>query len=203
MSFKKNLLERIAAYIPGYAGYKQKEVRRETDALLRRHVASILSSVASRLVLSPSDARAVAANPDARFLWDAVRAELDKVAQKIDKAPHGYAGFFDLAKVDEGVLEEVYRHDLSLVEEAKKVADLAAALQSLKPGSPEWIDSLRNLLAQLQSLDAKIDERTKTLKAIAEPPPSVWEQGHAAAQQTEVKKEGIFDKLFKRWRSQS
>jgi hypothetical protein len=25
MSFEKNLLERIASYIPGYAGYKEKE----------------------------------------------------------------------------------------------------------------------------------------------------------------------------------
>ena len=198
MSFEKNILERIASYIPGYAGYKQKEVRRETDALLRRHIASILSSAASRLVLTPSDARAVAANPDARFLWDAVRAELDKVAQKIDKAPHGYAGFFDLAKVDEGVLEEVYRHDLSLVEEAKKAADLAAALQSLKPGSPEWIDALRNILAHLKNLDAKIDERTKILKAIAEPPPPLWEQGRTAEAAPQQKRESLFDKLFRK-----
>ncbi|AET32244.1 hypothetical protein [Pyrobaculum ferrireducens] len=195
MSFEKNLLERIASYIPGYAGYKQKEIRRETDALVRRHVASILSSAASQLVLSPSEARAVAASPDARFLWDTARALLDKVTQKIDKAPHGYAGFFDLAKVDESVLEQVYQHDLALVEEAKKVADQVAVLKSQPPGSQQWADALRQLLAQLQSLDAKIDERIKILKAISEPPPATWEQPR------EEKKGGLFDKLFRRGKS--
>jgi len=125
MSLKKHTIEKIAAYVLGYRGYKDEEVRRETDALLRRHIASILSSAAAQLVLSPTDARAVAANPDARFLWDSVRAALDRVTQKIDKAPHGYSGFFDLVKVDEAALEQVYRHDLALVEATKKVAALS------------------------------------------------------------------------------
>jgi hypothetical protein len=193
MSFEKNLLERIASYIPGYAGYKEKEVRRETDALLRRHIASILSSAAAQLVLSPTDARAVAANPDARFLWDSVRAALDKVTQKIDKAPHGYSGFFDLVKVDEAVLEQVYRHDLALVEAAKKAADAVAPLKALKPGTAEWADALRQILAALQSLDAAVDERNKILKGIAEAPPPVWEKPAG-----EEKKKGLLGRLFKR-----
>ena len=100
MSFGKTLLERIASYIPGYAGYKEKEVRRETDALLRRHIASLLSQASSLLTLSPVDARQVAASPEARYLWDAAKAALDRVTQRIDKAPHGYSGFFDLVKVN-------------------------------------------------------------------------------------------------------
>jgi len=60
MSFKKYAIEKIASYIPGYAGYKEKEVRRETDALLRRHIASILSSAAAQLARSPTDASVVA-----------------------------------------------------------------------------------------------------------------------------------------------
>ncbi len=191
MSFEKNLLERIASYIPGYAGYNEKEIRRETDALLRRHISSILASAASQLVLAPADARAVAANPDARYLWDAVRAELDKVVQKIDKAPHGYVGFFDLVKVDEGVLEKVYNHDLALVEEAKKIADAVSALKNLRPGSAEWLDALRQIFALIKNFDAKIDERAKLLKAISEPPPQLWERG-------EEKKRSILDRLFKR-----
>ena len=193
MSFEKNLLERIASYIPGYAGYKEKEVRREADALLRRHIASILSSAAAQLVLNPTDARTVAANPDARFLWDSVKAALGKVTQKIDKAPHGYSGFFDLVKVDEAVLEQVYRHDLALVEAAKNAADAVASLKALRPGTAEWADALRQILAALQSLDAAVDERNKILKGIAEAPPPVWEKPAGGE-----KKRGLLDRLFKR-----
>ena len=174
MSFGKSLLERIASYIPGYAGYKEKEVRRETDALLRRHIASLLSQASSLLTLSPVDARQVAASPEARYLWDAAKAALDRVTQRIDKAPHGYSGFFDLVKVNEDVLEKVYQHDLSMVETAKKIADAAAAVKAQRPGSPQWLEALRQLLALAQALDAEVDKRAAIVKAAAEPPPPQW-----------------------------
>ena len=31
------LSERIAAFIPGFRGYKEKEIRRESDRLIRNH----------------------------------------------------------------------------------------------------------------------------------------------------------------------
>jgi hypothetical protein len=115
------------------------------------------------------------------------------VTQKIDKAPHGYSGFFDLVKVDEAVLERVYRHDLALVEAAKKAADAVAPLKALRPGTAEWADALRQILAALQSLDAAVDERNKILKGIAEVPPPVWEKPAG-----EEKKKGLLDRLFRR-----
>lgn len=191
MSFEKNLLERLASYIPGYRGYKEKEVRRETDALLRRYISSILMQAAAQLVLSPADARAVASNPEARYLIDAVRAALDRVTQRIDKAPHGYSSLFDIVKVNEEALEKVYQHDLSLVEDAKKIEETAASLKGLRPGIPEWVDALKKLLALVESLDAKVEERARLLKGIAEPPPPQW--------QTPQRREGgLFDRLFGR-----
>jgi hypothetical protein len=115
------------------------------------------------------------------------------VTQKIDKAPHGYSGFFDLVKVDEAALEQVYRHDLALVEAAKKVADAVASLKALRPGTAEWADALRQILAALQSLDAAVDERNKILKGIAEAPPPVWEKPVGGE-----KKKGLLDRLFRR-----
>lgn len=179
MSFEKTLLERIASYIPGYSGYKRREVRRETDALLRRHVASILSAAASQLVLSPVEARSVAADAEARYLWDAVRAKLDMVIQKIDKAPHGYAGFFNIVKVDEEVLEAVYKHDLAMVESARRVADAISGVKSYRPLSPEWFQQLRGVLAQLEELDRHVDERNKILRGIGQPPPPLWGGGRS------------------------
>ena len=170
MSFKKTILEKIASYIPGYGGYKEKEVRRETDALLRRHISSILSTAAAQLVLSPTEARSVAANPEARYLWDYVKAIFDKVIQKIDKAPHGYAGFFNIVKVNEEVLDRVYSHDLALVEHARNVADYVNDVKKARATSPEWFDALNRVKAALEELDRQIDERTKILKGIQEPP---------------------------------
>ena len=41
------LSERIAAFIPGFRGYKEKEIRRESDRLLRNHLYLKLSNIKS------------------------------------------------------------------------------------------------------------------------------------------------------------
>lgn len=160
MGFQKNIIERIASYVPGYAGYKEKELRREADALVRRHVASVLSSAKSKMVLTPSAARVVAANPDARYLWDSAKALFDRVIQRIDKAPEGYSGFYDLVKVDEASLDAIYQMDLSLIEKANEVAKLVDELSAAQPGSDAWVQKLRELSAALSGLDSAVDERS-------------------------------------------
>jgi hypothetical protein len=159
MSLSTNIIEKIASYIPGYAGYKQKELRRESDALVRRHVSSVLSSAKAKMVLTPTAARAVAANPDARYLWDSAKALFDRVIQRIDKAPEGYSGFYDLVKVDEAALDEIYRMDLALVEKAGEVAKLVDEISAAQPGSDVWIQKLQALSSALSQLDSAIDER--------------------------------------------
>jgi len=160
MSLTANIVERIASYVPGYAGYKQKELRRESDALVRRHVSSVLSSAKAKMALTPTAARAVAANPDARYLWDSTKALFDRVVQRIDKAPEGYSGFYDLVKVDEAALDEIYRMDLALVEKAGEVAKLVDEISAAQPGSDAWTQKLQALSAALSQLDSAIDERS-------------------------------------------
>ncbi|MCS6785308.1 MAG: hypothetical protein NZ581_08970, partial [Candidatus Caldarchaeum sp.] len=106
------LLEKISTYLPGYRGYKEKELRRETDILVRRKVSMILSEARSTLntPLNPSAARKLAYNPEAKFMFENIRAELDKITQKIDKAVAGYAGLFDAVKVREDKLDAVIQH---------------------------------------------------------------------------------------------
>lgn len=160
MSLERNIIEKIASYIPGYAGYKDKELRREADALVRRHISSVLSSAKSKMVLTPSAARAVAANPDARYLWDSTKALFDRVIQRVDKAPEGYSGFYDLVKIDEAALDKLYQMDLSLVEKANEAAKLVDELAAAQPGSDVWIQKLQALSAALSQLDSAVDERT-------------------------------------------
>ncbi|MEM1673716.1 MAG: hypothetical protein QXN24_03585 [Candidatus Bathyarchaeia archaeon] len=41
---ERSLLERIVGYIPGYRGYKEKELRRESDRLVRMDVVNRLKA---------------------------------------------------------------------------------------------------------------------------------------------------------------
>lgn len=161
------MIERIASYIPGYAGYKEREIRREADALVRRRIASDLAAAKAKLALPITSARQVASNPDAMYLWDAARAWLDRVIQRIDKAPEGYSGFFDLVKVDEQALDRLYEMDLSLLDKASAVAKAVDEVAALQPASEDWMKKMRELISLLSQLDASIDERSNYIAGLA------------------------------------
>ncbi|MEM2746493.1 MAG: hypothetical protein QXK69_08275 [Candidatus Caldarchaeum sp.] len=90
------LTEKILSYVPGYRGYREKELRRETDILVRRKVSGILAEARSELnsPLGPSEAGLLANDPEARFLFETVRSLLDKATQRIDKAVSYWAASY-------------------------------------------------------------------------------------------------------------
>src|SRR6185436_13358608 len=103
----QNLLERIANKIPGFKGYRERELRRDADKLQREHLASLLEQTKGVL----NDAAAAATRGgglDVINDIETARKRLDKVIARIRYADRGYAGFFDAVKVDEAVLERVY-----------------------------------------------------------------------------------------------
>ena len=164
------LLERIASYIPGYRGYKEKEMRREADILVRRRVSMALMESRSILnrPLTPSAARTLANDQDIRFTFENLRAELDRATQRIDRAVSGYAGLFDAVKVREDRLDEVLNHDLKLIEKAESVKALVSDLVAMDTGSEGWRAKLNEVRAAVAELDHLIDVRAGILKGLVE-----------------------------------
>jgi hypothetical protein len=158
----QNALERIASAIPGFAGYRDKERRREADKIAREHMAV-------RLEESKRDLDTLAANASRVGALDAIndietaRKRTDKVAARLRYADRGYAGFFDAIKVDEAVLDRVYQLDLALlagVEEARAAAKAAGvAAGGVGP-------ALQALVGKLDALDAALGERERLLSGV-------------------------------------
>lgn len=164
------LMEKIMSYIPGYRGYKEKEIRRETDILVRRKISGILAEARSMLnsPLGPSEARKLAYDQESRFALENIRTSLDKVAQRIDKAVAGYAGLFDAVKIREDKLDAVISHDLSLIEKAESIKAIVSDLFSKNIGTPEWKNTLTGLISAVRELDQLIDERIELLEGLSE-----------------------------------
>ncbi len=145
---KRGLAEKIASYLPGYRGYKQKEVRREADKLLRDFMVKKLEAARSHLKTVSREA----ADSDAAGLFkniNRVSAVLDRVINKIGHADYGYAGFFDLVKVREAELDKLMEYDYRLLgacEEVSRIAEEAG--NAAAAGS---LDALPNLLKQLEA----------------------------------------------------
>ena len=164
---ERSLLEKIMGYIPGYRGYKEKELRRESDRLIRMEVVN-------RLKAAKTAFRRTFANPlliqklsgDDTFRYEALNSRLDRVTQRIDRAVAGYAGMFDAIKVKEDKLDSVLKHDLSLIEQAESVkADVEKAV-GIDPATDEWRAAMDALIAKVEGLDSLVNERSNLLRGL-------------------------------------
>lgn len=141
--------EELTKKIPGYAGYKEKEQRREADALLRDHMArqfeaqwARINDVKSQMLIGPAMTQ----------LDDMGRAgrRLQTLIDKIKSAAQGYAGFFDAVKVKEEQLDELYRFDNDML---AKVDDLSAAINAVQAA----LDAAENVAPAVRALTGVID----------------------------------------------
>ena len=145
------LSERILAAIPGFHGYKEKELRRESDKLIRNHLYLKLSA-------AKTDLRTVSQKlADRRWMdvltdIDRLLARVDRVNQKVNHASYGYSGFFDVVKVKEESLDRMIEFDNQLVDDVDRfVADVEAFKAEITKGEA------KNAREQIQSVSDKLE----------------------------------------------
>ena len=154
----QNFLEQIANAIPGFKGYREKELRRDADRVEREHLASQLEECKKALNTLASDATR-GGSLDVINDVETARKRLDKVVARIRYADRGYAGFFDAIKVDEQALERVYQFDLGLIADVQAVRGAAAAGGDAKV-------ALSGLIKTLDALDTRLADREQILSGI-------------------------------------
>jgi hypothetical protein len=164
---ERGLLEKIMGYVPGYRGYKEKELRRESDRLVRMEAVNRLKAAKTafrRSFASPSAVQKLSGDDAYRF--DALNSRLDRVTQRIDRAVAGYAGMFDAIKVKEDKLDSVIQHDVSLIEKAEAVKADVEKANSIGPGTDEWRAAMDAVTAKVEELDRLVDERSSLLRGL-------------------------------------
>lgn len=161
----RNWLEKIVSYIPGYKGYQDKETRRDVDKLHREHVANMLFQLKqpiNNVIRELSETgRLFEVNPVDRIL-----KKLDKIENRIRYASYGYKGFFDVVKIQEAQLDQLYQFDLALVNDVellKAQVDRFVAQSSDK-------NSLKAAAAELdRALDELDNKFSRRYEAIENP----------------------------------
>jgi hypothetical protein len=109
------LSERIVAALPGFKGYKEKELRRESDKLVRNHLVLKLSRVKNdirSIFQKITDKRCLDILSD----MDRLTAKIERVTEKINHASYGYRGFFDVIKIKEENLDNMITFDNELLD---------------------------------------------------------------------------------------
>lgn len=159
----QNALEKLANAIPGFKGYRERELRRDADRQQREHLASRLE--ANKKALNELADQATRGGAlDVINDVEAARKRLDRVSARVRYAERGYSGFFDAVKVDETVLGRIYQFDLSLLEgvEAVRTATEAARAAGAAGARP----ALQAVTAAVDALDARLNEREAVLRGV-------------------------------------
>ena len=160
-----NKLEQMTKDIPGYKGYKDKEVRREADKLLRLKVANELQEQRRRLN-SLEVKLANSGRLGVLLVLDRSLMRLQLLIDRLKTASYGYAGLFAAVKVREAELDVLYNQDAALLDGVGKVKALIDAVAAAEQDA-ELTKAGSELLDALEEMN---DSFSKRQDAILETP---------------------------------
>ena len=151
----KNWFEKAAHHLPGYRGYKDKELRREADKIERLYLAEQLEACRHKLdeVMVDLTHRTDLGPLDD---LDVSLRKLRRLRDRIQFADYGYAGLFDAVKVDEPILDQLYQYDAQAQEQVRGLVDFCNALSA---DSPSLSADIGLLDERVDALDAFFSER--------------------------------------------
>ncbi len=171
MADLKQTITNIANAIPGYIGYQTKDRRRDADRILRERLASQYN--AQRDLLTRIQQDAVRGNQLALVSdLESANQQLSRFISRVRVAPSGYAGWFDVAQIQEADLDLIYQFDATL---ANGVEELQSALDRLQKAvrAKESIDgAYYGLRDQLDALNQRLDARDEFVSKGKRPSPA-------------------------------
>jgi len=161
------LSEKIAAALPGFRGYKEKELRRESDKLIRNHLYLKLSR-------DKDNVRVIAQKISDKRYFDAMTdvdrlvAKMDRITEKVNHASYGYSGFFDVVKIKEENLDRMIAFDNGLVDGVNALTDAIDALkaQLLNGDYSNLKDKVQGVSDKLELLEDNFDKRQEVIAGV-------------------------------------
>jgi len=166
---EKRLLERIETFVPGFRGYKQKEVRREADKLVRNKLYQGLKQSENRLkdvLRELVDQKLTAVLEDV----DRLIAKFDEVSEEIHHASYGYSGFYDAVKIEEGDLDRMTDFDTKLLENVKGIDDKVKAFETdvMNENFGSSTIHIKDIRLALSELESAFAERQNIIRGVTE-----------------------------------
>jgi hypothetical protein len=149
--------ERLVAKIPGYKGYKEKELRREADKLLRDHIYGVLTEQRRRV----EDIQGNLGVEQIEYVEQIGRARrrLQTLADTVHTAAYGYAGLFDAVKVKEEELDALYTFDDELLTETDAIVTSIDSLQAAVDNNEGLSGAIRDLTGTITRLQELYNRR--------------------------------------------
>lgn len=162
------LSERILAWLPGFRGYKEKELRRESDRLVRNRLYQKLSEAKSDLKTvfqKLSDRRSFEVLTD----MDRLVTKFDRVAEKVNHASYGYAGFFDAVKVEEEALDRMIDFDNQMISSVENIASEVNSFKSEvdRQKFDKAKERVQDITESLEAFEEAFDKRGEVILGVS------------------------------------
>lgn len=160
----RSSLEKIMSFIPLYHGYKEKELRRESDRIIRTHIYQILLD--SKQDIKKTQIKLIKNNQIsiAKNLDDLI-TKCDTIAQKINRAEGGYGGFWDATKIKEDELDKLYEIDADLATLAENLKQSGRAMLEKSPDESFVVTD--NIMQYIDSFESRMTSRTELLRGFS------------------------------------
>jgi hypothetical protein len=158
-------LEKLINKIPGYKGYKEKELRREADKLLRDTIANRMRTVKTQLDGLQQELIS-AGKIDLLDETGSAATQIQTFIDRVRTASYGYSGVFDAVRIKEDDLDRVYEFDNALLGYVSRIENaIANARENVHGEDPAGPILLIRDLAR--EANATFDERVDVLRGTA------------------------------------
>ena len=161
-----SLISRIAMYIPGYRGYRERNLRRDEDRAVRNELARAISGAKSDL--AEAQRELASSNPDLMMDVERIRTKADRYQTDVKKAFNGYSGFLDNVKITAEDLDRVVKWDGQLVDD---IEDLRQITQTVLEKTDDGSLTKADLRGTEKLLDKMIEDygaRDAVMKGFAD-----------------------------------
>ncbi|MEB3861159.1 MAG: hypothetical protein GSR84_02940 [Desulfurococcales archaeon] len=173
MSARLGWIEKAMMLVPGYRGYKKRELLREDDRILRRYVADVLRQ-ASNTLQQAANEMVQALGFQAQYMLqqpgnplqtlNTMQQRIYNIAARVEHLEAGYSPSFDRLKVKEEELQKLLEIDNGMIGFANAILETAKAIlaqvRSYRSFDPRYIQTLQE---SLDSLEAIVEERRRFL----------------------------------------
>ncbi len=161
----ESFLERIKRFIPGYDGYVNRDNSRELDTVLRNKLAIELDSnhvklkntvlnLAQRGKLFESDG------------IDKLDKKLQSAVNKFRSASRGYSGAFDVVKIKDDKLNQIYQFDAGLLDGVDTISAACTELETNSKSNLDISPSVDKIGSLLEAMIKHFDDRESILSSL-------------------------------------
>lgn len=158
----KGGIERLMSNIPGYKGYKARELRREADKLLRTQIANKLDDQRKRLAELQMQ---LVSQAKIEYVDDLERAvmKLQLLIDRIRTASYGYAGLWDAVKIREDQLDVLYDYDNKMLDFAGVIASDVDKLTSAIQAEGDIGEAITDLITTIEATNQTFGHRHEAI----------------------------------------